>query len=114
MATIRINGTTLSPQPAYDSWEENVAGGKLDGTDELGAYKIFRMQAPALAGQAFNWQAFENQVLTSLQAYAPGDLPTGADVVYSSGVVSRKIKRLESPLDRSVTGVELEIAVVVG
>lgn len=113
MATIKINGTALSPQPAFDAWVENVAGGKLDGTDALGAYKIFRMQAPNLAGQTFNWQTFENQVLTSLQAYAPGDLPTGADVVYSSGVVSRKIKTFESPLDRTVTGVELEIAVVV-
>lgn len=113
MATIKINGTALQPQPAHDVWEENVPGGKLNGTDELGAYKIFRMTAPTLAGQVFNWQTFENQVLASLQTYAPGDLPTGADVVYSSGVVSRKIKTLESPLDRTVTGVELEIAVIV-
>jgi hypothetical protein len=113
MATIKINGTALSPQPAGEVWEENIAGGKLNGTEESGAYKIFRLQAPVLAGQVFNWQQFENQVLTSLQAYAPGDLSTGADVVYSSGVVSRKIKRFESPLDRTVTGVELEIAIIV-
>jgi hypothetical protein len=113
MATIKINGTTLTPQPASDVWEENISGGMLDGTDEVGAYKIFRIQAPVLAGQAFNWQQFENQVLTSLQAYAPGDLPTGTDVVYSAGVVSRKIKQFQMPLDQTVRGVELEIAVVV-
>lgn len=113
MATIKINGVTLSPQPAAARWEENAVAGKLDGTDELGAYKIFRIRAPLLAGQSFNWQTWENQVLTSLQAYAPGDGPAGADVVYSSGVVSRKIKALDMPPDRTVTGVELEIAVVV-
>lgn len=113
MATIKINGTTLEPQPAFDAWEEVIFDQKLDGVEALGAYKVFRMRAPSLAGQTFNWDQFENQVLSSLQAYAPGDLPTGADVVYSSGVVSRKIARFESPLDRSVTGVELVILVVV-
>jgi len=113
MATIAINGTILQPQPANDAWEDAVVDTVLDGTEAIGAYKIFRMQAPNLAGQAFNWDTFENQVLTSLQTYAPGDLPTGTDVVYNSGVVAKKISRYQSPLDRSVTGVELVLLVVV-
>lgn len=113
MATIKINGTTLQPQPANDGWEDVVIEERLDGLEALGAYKIFRMEAPTLAGQTFNWQNFENQVLSSLQTYAPGDLPTGADVVYSSGVVAKKIREFRSPLDRTVTGVELVVLVVV-
>jgi hypothetical protein len=113
MATIEINGTELSPQPAAARWEETISGGKLDGTDALGAYKLFRISAPILVGQTFNWQTYENQVLTSLQAFAPGARPTAADVVYSSGVVSRKIKSFDMPGDLTITGVELEILVVV-
>jgi hypothetical protein len=113
MATIAINGVTLLPQPANDVWKDAVIDGVLNGTEAVGAYKIFRMQAPALAGQPFNWDNFENRVLTSLQAYAPGDVPTGANVVYSAGVVSKKISRYQSPLDRSVTGVELVVQVII-
>jgi hypothetical protein len=113
MATIAINGTPLEPQTAWDEWESEPVDRKLNGTHAVGAYQIFRLQAPALAGQPFNWVQFENQVLTSLQAYAPGDLPTGANVVYTEGVVSGKIRRFTSPLDRSVTSVELEILVLI-
>lgn len=113
MATIAINGTTLQPQPMDDSWEDAIISGKLNGTDEIGAYKIFRMRCPALGGQDFNWDLFENQVLSSLTAYAPGELPTSANVTYTDGVISRKISRYNSPLDRSVTGVELVIQVIV-
>lgn len=113
MATIKINGTTLQPQPANDGWQTDIAGQVLNGTQAVGSYQMFRMQAPALAGQSFNWDQFENQVLTSLQAYAPGDLPTGADVIYNSGVVSQKIAQYQSPLDRSVTGIELVLLVII-
>lgn len=114
MATIKINGVTLVPQPAAAKWEENISGSKLNGTDEVGAYKIFKITAPPLVdGESFNWQTYENQVLTSLQAYAPGDQPSGANVTYSAGVVSRKIKSYEMPLERTVQGVEMEIAVIV-
>lgn len=113
MATVKLNGTKLLPQPANDAWEEGLLGQRLNGTDEVGAYRVFRMKAPALAGQAFNWKQFENQELQSLQAYEVGGLPTGDDVVYTGGVVARKIARWESPLDRSVTGVELEVLVLI-
>lgn len=91
-----------------------MAGSKLNGTDEVGAYKIFTITSPPLVeGEAFNWQTFENQPLTSLQAFAPGDQPSGANVTYSAGVVSRKIRAFEMPLERTVQGVELQIAVIV-
>lgn len=113
MATIAINGTDLLPQPAQARWEDTIIDGKLAGTEALGAYKTFRIQAPILAGQTFNWDTFENQVLTSLQAFAPADRPSGSNVIYNSGVVSRKIKTYQSPEDRTVTGIELEISVIV-
>lgn len=113
MATIKIDGVTLQPQPAFDAWEDEVGSGVLNGTQVVGAYKRFRMRSPTLAGQVFNWASFENQVLTSLQAYAPGDVPTGANVIYSGGVVAQKISKYDSPLDRSVTGVELVLLVIV-
>lgn len=111
MATIAIDGIILEPQPAWDEWEEPFIQQKLNATDALGAFRIFRMRAPNLAGQTFNWQLFENQELIAFQTYAPGDVPTGANVIYASGVVSRQIKRYTSPLDRSVTGIELEILI---
>ena len=113
MALIAINGIELEPQPAITSWEDVITNSNLDGTDGLGAYKLFRMQAPNLAGQTFNWDDFENQVLLSLQAYAPNDLYTGADVLYTSGVVSRKIAKYESPVNNSIVNVELLLQVIV-
>jgi hypothetical protein len=113
MATIAINGTPLEPQPAWDEWESELIDRKLNGTHAIGAYRIFRLRSPNLAGQSFNWVQFDNQVLVSLQTYAPGDLPTGANVVYSEGVVAGKIQRYTSPLDRSVSGVDLEILVLI-
>jgi hypothetical protein len=112
MATIAINGTTLQPQPADSTWEDSVTGGNLNGTDSLGAYKLLRLISPSLAGQAYNWNLFDNQDLISVQAYDPEDLPTGANVVFSAGAVSRKITRYESPLDNSINGVELIIQVI--
>jgi hypothetical protein len=118
MATIQINGVDLAPQPAEATWETEIiksdqGGGLLNGTEAVGAYKIFRVRAPVLAGQSFNWDSYDNQVLTSLQAFAPGELPTSANVVYSSGVVSRKITTYRSPVERTITGIEMEILVVV-
>lgn len=111
MALIAINGTILDPQPAYDEWQETIPTPLLNGTDATAAYRTFTMRAPAIAGQTFNWVQFENQELTSFQTYAPGDLPTDTAVVYSNGVVAKKIVKFESPLDRSVTNIELVIMV---
>jgi hypothetical protein len=114
MATIKINGVTLDPQPARAKWDDNLIDQKLNATDALGTYRLFTIHAPPLAGQAdFNWTDFQNQVLTSIQAFAPGDRPTGANVVYSSGAVARQIKTYESGDDRAVGGVMMEIWVVV-
>ena len=114
MATIKINGVTLDPQPARAKWDDNIVDGKLNGTDALGAYRTLTIQAPPLAGQAnFNWTDFQNQVLSSIQAFAPGDQPTGSNVIYSSGVVSRQIKTYDVGDDRTVGGVQMEILVVV-
>ena len=112
MALIAINGIELEPQPAVTSWEDIITNSNLNGTDGLGAYKLFRMQAPALAGQDFNWDDFENQVLTSLQTYPPNGLYTDADVIYTAGIVSRKIAKYESPIDNSVINVELVLQVI--
>lgn len=111
MALIAINGVILEPQPAWDEWQSEVVSQLLNGTESVGAFQTFVMRCPPLGGQDFNWTDFENQELTSLQTYPPGGLPTDAAVVYSSGVVSRKIETFTSPLDRSVTGVELRILV---
>lgn len=114
MATVKINGTTLAPQPAFARWDSEIVDGSLDGTDDVGAYMRFTIRAPKLRGQTFNWDDYENQVLTSLQAYAPGDNPdTGADVVYSDGAVAKQIRSFEMPEDRTVSGVEMEIMVIV-
>jgi hypothetical protein len=113
MATIMANGSMLLPQPARATWDDTIIDQVLDGTQAVGAFRTLRISAPKLVDQAFNWGSFENQVLSSLQAFAPGDRPTGPDVVYSSGVVARKIKTYQMPEDRTVTGVELEILVVV-
>lgn len=111
MTLIAINGTILEPQPMWDEWQEEIVNEKLNGTDALGAYRKFIIRAPALAGQTFNWDSFENQELVTLQAYAPGGLPTGNSVIYSNGAVAKKIQKFTSPLDRSVTSIELIILV---
>lgn len=111
--TIKINGTVLAPQPARTFWKRTALGQNLNGTGALGAYETFVILAPKLLDQAFNWTSFENQVLSSLTAYAPGSGPLGTAVTYSGGVVSREIRQFEMPEDRSVSGVELEILVIV-
>ena len=113
MATVAINGVTLSPQPAFTRWEDAIIDSKLDGTESTGAYRLFTIRAPKIGTQTFNWQTYENQVLTSIQCYAPGTGPESANVVYSSGAVSRKIKVYEMPEDRTVSNVEMQIAVIV-
>lgn len=113
MGTIRINGTDLQPQPAVDSWESVVTNQNLNGTNGVGAYMLYRMRAPNLAGQVYNWDSFENQVLTSLETHAPADLYNDANVTYNAGVVAQKITKYESPLDNSITGVELVLLVIV-
>lgn len=113
MAQILLNDTLLSPQPSSAVWSVPVTGDNLDGTQTTGAYATFTISSPPIKKQFFNWPAFENQVLTSLTCYAPGDGPESNAVVYSAGVVSRKITTYQMPEDRTVKQVQLEILVVI-
>jgi len=108
--TIKLNGTTLVPQPMESNWVSEVIDQKLNGTDSIGAYQTFRISAPKT--RTSNWDDYENQVLTSLQAFAPGDTPNGASVLYSAGVVARKIKEYSTDINRS-NMFEMEILVIV-
>jgi hypothetical protein len=110
MVTIKINGTSLVPQPMEANWISEVIDGKLNGTDATGAYQIFKIATPR--NRSSNWDDYENQVLTSLQAFAPGDTPNGASVLYSAGVVSRKIREYSVDINRTVMA-EMEILVIV-
>ena len=110
MVTIKINGTSLVPQPMEANWISEIVDQKLNGTDAIGSYQIFKMAAPR--NRNSNWDDYENQVLTSLQAFAPGDTPNGASVLYSAGVVSRKIREYSVDINRTVMA-EMEILVIV-
>lgn len=112
MVTIKINGTTLSPQPMEANWITEVVDQKLNGTDALGAYQIFRISTPRTRNSAYNWNDFENSVLTSIQAFAPGDTPSGASVLYSAGAVARKIREYTVDTNRTFM-TEMEILVIV-
>lgn len=111
MAEILLNGIKLEPQPASSEWTVETLGRKLNGTDEGAAFARLMLSSPPLKGQSFNWQQFENQVLTSMTAYAPGTGPEGAATTYSSGVVARKMTTYSQPSDRTVRQVILEILV---
>lgn len=113
--TIQINGTTLNPQPKDTSWESEIVGGKLDGTNAKGAYLIHTLKAPPFRGGTanFNWDSFDDTVLTSIQTHPPGQtMKTGTATTYNSGVVARSLKFRAEPGD-IISGVELEIAIVV-
>lgn len=112
---IQCNGTALFPQPRDVNWESVQVSGKLDGTDAIGAYEILVLKAPPEAGGTanWNWSNFENSVLTSVQAPARFDNTFGTAVTYNSGVVSERIKRIDSTVGNVINGVEMRIKVVV-
>lgn len=112
--TIQINSTTLIPQPGETSWEQVAMGEKLDGTNGLGAYWVHTLKAPVFSGgtASFNWDSFDNSVLTSIRTHAPGDTMRGTAVTYSSGVVSKPIMTLTAPPGGLVREVELRISVI--
>ena len=100
--TVSINGTTLVPQPRDVKWEPKAIGGKLDGTDALGSYDMLTLEAPPARGgtATFNWDDFENTVLTSIVAPAKGETMTsGSGTTYNSGVVSKPITVTSKPGD---------------
>jgi hypothetical protein len=112
--TVQINGTTLNPQPSETAWEESVTGGKLDGTDALGAYSVLTLRAPVESGGTanWNWSDFENQVLTSITVPDRLETMRGTGTTYSSGVVSKKITKTNAPPGGLVRGVEMRVLVV--
>jgi hypothetical protein len=100
--TVAINGTTLVPQPRDVKWEPSPVGTKLDGTNALGAYDVLTMTAPPARGGTanFNWDSFENSVLTSIVAPARGEtMSSGSGTTYNSGVVSGPITVASKPGD---------------
>jgi hypothetical protein len=114
--SIQINGTDLNPQPSSVTWKPNPAGGKLDGTTHLGAYHLLELVCvPTPGGSSnFNWTTFENTVLTSIRAYAPGDDgQDGTPVTYNSGVVSRPIEEIRSEGGGILRGIKMTVAVVI-
>ena len=112
--TVAINGVTLNPQPADVVWDSPITGGKLDGTDALGAYETVTLKAPVDRwGTAnWNWSTYSNLVLTSIVLPARFDTMRGTGVTYSSGVGSRRIKHIANPVGGLVRDVELEILVI--
>lgn len=113
---IQINGVTLNPQPASVTWKPSPTGSKLDGTLHLGAYQVLELVAvPTPGGSSnFNWTDYENLVLTSVRAYAPGDDgQTGAAVTYNSGVVSQPIEEIRSEPGGILRGIKMTLAVVI-
>lgn len=112
--TVAINGTTLNPQPRDVTWEPVSSGGKLDGTDSLGAYDTLVLTTPPARGGTanFNWDSFENSVLTSIVAPAKGEtMSSGSGTTYNSGVVSGPIKVSSKPGDIQET--QMTVLVVV-
>lgn len=113
---IKCNGTSLVPQPGTVSWLPNEGGDKLDGTLHLGAYHILVLRCvPAPGGASnFNWTDYENTVLTSIQAYPPGqDGQTGTPTTYNSGVVSEPINEIRSEPGGILRGIEMRVKVVI-
>lgn len=111
--TIQINGVTLIPQPAETVWEPAPIAQKLDGTDGLGAYWILTIKAPVTRGGTCNWYTYDNTVLSSIKAHAPGDTMRGTEVTYNSGVVSKPIMRSSAPPGGLVHDIEMVVLVVV-
>lgn len=114
--TLTINGTALNPQPRTAQWDLQSGGGKLDGTDHLGAYDILILTSPnARGGTAnWNWNSFENQVLTSIIAPARGQtMKDGSGTTYNSGVVARPIMEVRDVPGGVLESVEFRVLVVV-
>lgn len=113
--TVAINGTDLNPQPASVDWESNVTGGKLDGTDSLGAYETCVLRAPLAQGGTanWNWSDYENSVLTSIVLPARFSTMRDTGTTYSSGVVSSRITSIDGPPGGLVRGVEMRVRVVI-
>lgn len=112
---IQLNGTALTPQPRETIWNTNIIGGKLNGTEEAGAYQILTLRAPVGSGGTanWNWGDLDNTVLTSIQCHAPYDTMKGSAVTYSSGVVSRAIRTVSTPPGGLVRGVEMDILIII-
>jgi hypothetical protein len=112
---IQINGTALNPQPRTATWELQSFGGKLDGTDSLGAYDILVLRSPPARGGTanWNWNTFENQTLSSVQAMPRGQtMKNGSATTYNSGVVSKPIMVIPAPPGDYIDSVELRVAVI--
>lgn len=113
--TVTINGGTLNPQPAEVNWERVNVGEKLDGTEAGGAYLVATLVAPVDSGGTvnWNWSTYENTELTSIVLPAPFETMRGTGTTYSSGVISRRIKRINNPVGGLVRDVEMQVLVVV-
>jgi hypothetical protein len=112
--TVAINGVTLNPQPAEINWETPTMGEKLDGTDAAGAYETVTLRFPVDRGGTANWNlaTYENAVLTSIVLPARFSTMRDTGTTYSSGVVSKRIKRISSPPGGLVKDVELTVNVI--
>lgn len=111
---VQINGTALNPEPKVKVHSVAASGGKLDGTDALGAYDIIELTAGLTRGGTanFNWTDFENSVLTSIAIPAKNDTLSGSNVTYNSGVVSRSIST-SSKVGDLIDRVSMVIRVVI-
>jgi hypothetical protein len=114
--TVQINGTTLNPQPASVDWESNIIGGKLDGSEAIGAYEAVTLRAPVDNGGTvnWNWSTYENQTLTSIVLPARFEtMKEASGTTYNSGVVSKRIRAIDAPPGGLVRGVEMRVLVVI-
>lgn len=112
---VLVNGGTLNPQPADITWEPNVIDQKLNGVDGLGAYYVVTLRAPAdYSGSAnWNWDSYDNTVLSSIVLPAPYEsMKTGTGTTYSSGVVSRAIRKVASPVGGLIKDIEMQVQVI--
>lgn len=112
--TVSINGVTLNPQPADVNWSTEVIDGKLNGTEAVGAYMVATLKAPVDNGGTanWNWGTYDNLVLSSIVLPPPYSTMRDTGVTYNSGVVSRAIRKIESPPGGLVHGVEMEVLII--
>lgn len=113
--TVQINGVTLNPQPAEVNWSTDVIDGKLDGTEAVGASMIATLRAPVDGGGTvnWNWDTYDNSVLSSIVLPPPFSTQRDTGTTYSSGVVSRAIRKIDAPPGGLVRGVEMQVLVIV-
>ena len=112
--TVAINGTTLIPQPRSVEWSPVTVGGKLDVTDAVGAYRSVNLTSPPAAGgtATFNWNSFDNTVLTSIVLPAEGQtMSSGSGTTYNSGVISKPISISDAPGDVLQTSMRVLVIV---